>query len=77
MELLREHFNDHNNVSVLDTYIPQLAAYNKAAGLQIPVHRYEKKRSGPTMSAYDTMKNLVNEFIYETVTHPAVLSNEV
>lgn len=62
-ELLREHFIDNDKVSLLETIIPNVAAYNKAAGLQVPVHRFEKKRrtNSALLSAHDTMNNLVSE----------------
>jgi len=35
--------------------------YREAATARIPVHRFERTRSGPTPSAHDTMTALVNE----------------
>lgn len=49
------------HVTVLNTVIPSLKAYSEAAGLGIPVHRFEKSRSGPTRSALETMVDLAYE----------------
>ena len=53
----------NDKIIILDTVLPHVAAYNKAASLQIPVHRFEKKRHGPTISANATMCNLVKELL--------------
>ena len=42
-------------ISVLDTFVPDLSAYKKAATAGLPVHRVEVTRSGPTPSAHDTI----------------------
>ncbi|HFD80620.1 MAG TPA: ParA family protein [Gammaproteobacteria bacterium] len=63
---LRKTFYDESRgrVSILDTVVPSMAAYNQAAGRQMPVHRYETKRyNSPTPSAHDTMLQLVHELL--------------
>ena len=50
-------------VSVLDTAVPHAKAFKEAASLRIPVHRHERKRSGPTPSAYTVMHELAWELI--------------
>ena len=63
---LRKTFYDESRgrVSILDTVVPSVAAYNQAAGRQMPVHRYEVRRYGsPTPSAHDTMLQLVHELL--------------
>jgi len=53
------------NVSVLDTVIPHAKAYKEAATLRVPVHRHERRRTGPMASASATMHSLVWELIPE------------
>lgn len=69
---IRDHFKDgtiHGSdfkISVMDTTIPNLASYNKACGLQQPVHRVEKKRyNTSTPSALETMMAFVYEICPE------------
>lgn len=51
-------------VSMLNTAVPSMAAYNQAAGRQVPVHRHEvTRRNSPTPSAHDTMLALVYELL--------------
>ncbi len=50
-------------VTVLDTVIPNANAYQAAATEQIPVHRYDRHRSGATPCAYDVMHQLAWELI--------------
>lgn len=50
-------------VSVLDTIVPHAKAYKEAATLRIPVHKHERKRDGPTPSAYTVMHALAWELI--------------
>ena len=50
-------------VSVLDTIVPHAKAYKEAATLRIPVHSHERKRDGPTPSAYTVMHALAWELI--------------
>ncbi|MBT4859630.1 MAG: ParA family protein, partial [Gammaproteobacteria bacterium] len=40
-------------VSILDTFVPKLSAYAKAAARHEPVHRIETTRTGPTPSALE------------------------
>ena len=69
IEELRNEFKDgtiHGSdfqISVMDTLIPEMSAYNKACGLRQPVHRVERKRrnGSPTPCALETML----EFVYE------------
>ncbi len=49
------------NIRILDTAVPSLSTYPKAATAQIPVHRYESSRSGPTASALQTMAAITKE----------------
>ena len=62
---LRQRFDNEieGQVSILNTCIPDMTAYNKAAGIQMPAHRYEVKRrpDSPTKSAHDTFLALVCE----------------
>ena len=63
---LRKAFyaESRGKISILDTVVPSVAAYNQATGRQIPVHRFEVKRyNSPTPSAYDTMLELVHELL--------------
>lgn len=50
-------------VAVLETVVPHAKAYKEAATLRIPVHRHERKRDGPTPSAYTVMHQLAWELI--------------
>lgn len=60
---LRQQFDAQSDgqISILQTFIPDVAAYNKAAGNREPVHRFEVTRRGPTQSAHDTFLGLVQE----------------
>ena len=61
---IREDFIKLNGrVTVLETVVPHAKAYKEAATLRIPVHRHERKREGPTPSAYTVMHQLVWELI--------------
>ncbi len=64
---LRETFAGANNISVLDTAIPERVAYLNAASLCLPVHRVEtrqsRERSSP--SAMETMQALAIELFPE------------
>ncbi len=63
---LRKAFyaESRGKISILDTVVPSMAAYNQATGRQMPVHRFEVKRYGsPTPSAHDTMLELVHELL--------------
>ncbi|MHB1359204.1 MAG: ParA family protein [Rhodocyclaceae bacterium] len=50
-------------VAVLETVVPHAKAYKEAATLRVPVHRHERKRDGPTPSAYTVMHHLAWELI--------------
>lgn len=50
-------------VAVLETVVPHAKAYKEAATLRVPVHRHERKRDGPTPSAYTVMHQLAWELI--------------
>ena len=50
-------------ISILDTFVPFMAAYKKASAACLPVHRVEVKRPGPTASAHDTFLSLVHELL--------------
>ena len=50
-------------VAVLETVVPHAKAYKEAATLRVPVHRHERKRDGPTPSAYTLMHQLAWELI--------------
>lgn len=48
-------------ITILDTTVPDTVAYREAATHHQPVHRWEPRRDGPTLSARDTMVALVHE----------------
>ncbi len=50
-------------ISILNTFIPHNAAYKKASAKQMPVHRFETNRPGPTASALETMTALIHELL--------------
>ncbi|MBC8386204.1 MAG: ParA family protein [Gammaproteobacteria bacterium] len=50
-------------VSILDTFVPKLSAYAKAAARHEPVHRIETSRTGPTPSALEVYTALVHELL--------------
>ena len=52
-----------SRVAVLETVVPHAKAYKEAATLRVPVHRHERKRDGPTPSAYTVMHQLAWELI--------------
>lgn len=49
------------SIRILDTVVPSLSIYTKAATEQTPVHRLEVTRSGPTESAFITMHEIARE----------------
>ena len=53
-------FNDTVDEAVMK---PVAKAYKEAATLRVPVHRHERKRDGPTPSAYTVMHQLAWELI--------------
>jgi chromosome partitioning related protein ParA len=61
---IREDFiNLNGRVTVLETVVPHAKAYKEAATRRIPVHRHERRREGPTPSAYTVMHQLAWELI--------------
>lgn len=62
-QAVRKQFYELSNgkVSILDTFVPKLSAYAKAAARHEPVHRIETIRSGPTPSALEIYTSLVHE----------------
>ena len=50
-------------ITILDTIIPSSVVYREAATQKIPVHRLEKNRKGPSLSAKDSMMALAKELI--------------
>ncbi len=56
-----EYNPSFGSIRFLDTVVPSLSTYTKAATEQIPVHRYERTRSGPTDSAWITMHEITRE----------------
>jgi len=53
-------------IRIAETVIPATVAYRKAASIQMPVHRVEPTRHGPTLSALDTLHQLIQELGIET-----------
>ncbi|MGF6222576.1 ParA family protein [Pseudomonas sp. YL-218 TE3947] len=64
---LRETFTGVNNISVLDTVVPDRVAYLNAASLGLPVHRIEVRQSRErrSPSAMETMQALAIELFPE------------
>jgi len=62
-EIRQDYIRLGGRVTVLDTFVPNAAAYPEASTLQIPVHRHEPIRDGSMASAYDTMHKLLWELI--------------
>jgi chromosome partitioning related protein ParA len=62
---IRKRFYDESRgkISILNTWVPYMSAYKKAAGACLPVHRIEVKRFGPTPSAYETFLALAHELL--------------
>jgi len=60
-ELRRESAPSRGQIRILDTVIPSTVAYREAATSQVPVHQWERRRSGPSASARETMLSLVRE----------------
>lgn len=62
-QAIRKQFYELSNgkVSILDTFVPKLSAYAKAAARHEPVHRIETVRTGPTPSALEVYTDLVHE----------------
>lgn len=64
---LRETFAGANNISVIDTVVPDRVAYLNAASLGLPVHRIEMRQSRErrSRSALETMQALAIELFPE------------
>ena len=61
-ELKSLHHNPAlESIRIIETIVPALSAYTKSAAAQMPVHRYERSRSGPTDSAWTTMHDIARE----------------
>lgn len=71
---LRETFAGANNISVLDTVVPDRVAYLNAATLGLPVHRTEtcRSRERRSPSVLETMQALATELFPEW--HKAISS---
>ncbi len=70
--LIRKRFYDLSDgkISIMDTFVPKLSAYTKAAARHEPVHRIETVRSkdrygnpGPTPCALEVYTGLVHELL--------------
>jgi chromosome partitioning related protein ParA len=63
--IIRKQFYELSDgkVSILDTFVPKLSAYAKAAARHEPVHRIEVTRTGPTPSALEVYTALVHELL--------------
>lgn len=61
-ELRREAYGpSRGTITILETVIPNTIAYREAATARVPVHRWETRRNGPTLSAREAMLSLVHE----------------
>ena len=56
-----EHNPSLDGIRIIETAVPALSAYTKAALEQVPVHQFERTRSGPTDSAWETMHEIARE----------------
>lgn len=76
---LRESFQTNRIVDVLNTIVPDIATYRKAATLQQPAHRQEpRKPSGRVSpSALETMKSLACEIFPEWTQDIELLTPDV
>lgn len=63
-ELRRETYGEsRGQITILETIIPSTVAYREAATQQVPVHRWEPSRAGPTLSGAETMRRLTAELL--------------
>ncbi|WP_019591771.1 ParA family protein [Thioalkalivibrio sp. ALE20] len=63
-ELRREAYApSRGKIMILDTTVPATVAYREAATHQVPVHRWEPRRDGPTESGAETMRRLAAELL--------------
>jgi len=61
-ELKRESFApSHGVIRILETAVPSTVAYREAATARMPVHRFEPRRRGTTLSGRDVMTAIVRE----------------
>jgi chromosome partitioning related protein ParA len=62
---IRKRFYNESSgmINILNTRVPYMSAYKKAAGVNLPVHQVEVKRVGPTPSAYETFLALARELL--------------
>lgn len=50
-------------ITILDTVVPATVAYRDAASAKMPIHRWERRRRGPTASGLETLQQLVAELL--------------
>ncbi|MBK1734869.1 chromosome partitioning protein [Halorhodospira abdelmalekii] len=63
-ELRQETYQpSKGKITILETRVPATVAYREAATRQIPVHRWEPRRNGPTPSGAETMRALTRELL--------------
>jgi len=64
-QALRELFQEQDGVRVLDTTVPAIEAYPRAATLGLPVHRVEPKKPAGRVApaALDTLRTLAMELL--------------
>jgi len=58
---LLHHNPSLESIRIIETTVPALSIYTKAATAQVPVHRFERTRSGPTQAAWVTMHEIARE----------------
>jgi len=64
MSIRKEFFAESGGtIKVLSSYIPLMSSYVKASARQLPVHRLEVCRKGPTLSAHDAYLSVVHELL--------------
>ena len=56
-----QHNPSLDGIRIIETTVPALSTYTKASTAQVPVHRFERTRSGPTDSAWATMHLIAKE----------------
>jgi len=64
-QALRELFRGQNDIRVLDTTVPAIEAYPRAATLGLPVHRVESRKPAGRVApaALDTLRTLTEELL--------------
>lgn len=77
-EGLRQSFEDNTLIKVLNTIIPAIATYRKAATIQQPAHRFEPKKPKDRVapSALETLCSLACEIFPEWQTELEALTPE-